>query len=30
MQVMIKKHHDFTLYYNADCDSLIPKDGMPA
>ncbi|XP_070192481.1 uro-adherence factor A-like [Littorina saxatilis] len=25
-QTMIKRHHEFTLYFNADCDSLAPKD----
>ncbi|KAL8588498.1 hypothetical protein ACOMHN_022285 [Nucella lapillus] len=25
-RVLIKRHHEFTLYHNADCDSIAPKD----
>ena len=26
-QAMIKRHHEYTLAYNAQCDSLNPKSG---
>ncbi|XP_076447739.1 uncharacterized protein LOC143284692 [Babylonia areolata] len=25
-QVLIKRHHEFTLYHNADCDSIAPRE----